>query len=928
MDFTSKILITVPFLFASILVCISDNIQIRLRTGYHRCHGQMEIYNGLYWNLVCSTNLNMNHARVACKQLSCGVPVSIYTDEYFGDDNTVALNLWCNGSESAFSDCLPSDPQLQKCPRAESFGLECSGSLNLRIGNSLSCAGVVYISSYSSGYISGEGWNINDANVVCRHAECGFALSIASSTFHDLSYYNVLEKLECLGTEHNVEACPGITMVRGTDRNSTFAQVVCSKDNLSLRLVNGSTLCSGRLEVYDGLHWLTVCGRNWTMNHAKAVCAQLGCGFPVQVNSDDHYGQGYGDIFPQDILCSGNETFLMDCDVRQTLPSICTHDHDVNVICSGLRLVNGTNRCSGIVEVNDGSQWGSICSANWDMARANVICRHLRCGSALSVQTRNLYGDREGPILLSDLQCDGSEHSLSQCSARQFGNYFCNSSQVAAVECSEEKFFFQKSYYGYYGVRIRGEGSYNAGRVDVYSYNHSIWGTISGSQWDINDARVLCRSLGYGFALAAYNSSEYLKGSGAVWFEAHCFGNESHLSQCPLTLLGPPDLHTSDAAVKCTGYYDSRIVNGTNPSAGNVEIYYDGSWSSVSTEGWDIYDANVLCRSQIRGFALAAVTDFSFGEVSGPMLFKNIQCSGTEAGLSKCGGEILPNNIVTSAAAAGVICSSGQLIVRLVNGTNRCSGLLEVNRFSSWERACCDNCNSEIATVVCRELLCGEPSSVQTNSSIENGQEGVWMNNFNCYGHEFSLSECSSQPWSNSFCNSSHQLHITCTGQPFKYGIEFSQQQFSCSEEVQFYSYTFEYTHKNAPVVDWDIEDANTVCRQRKCGLANAAIMHREYGRKSAWMSFQCTGQEFSLSSCPLSIVDSDGTLYWSYATVNCSDPDYSYVHKVTVIPPLCISIVVLLLVVIFIPQWRCRHREDGAPEKYHSLGNDPAVMS
>ncbi|XP_043935824.1 deleted in malignant brain tumors 1 protein-like [Protopterus annectens] len=928
MESTSQILITVLSLFASIQLCTSGNITIRLADGF-RCSGRLEIYSGSNWKSVCSTNLNMNHARVACRQLSCGVPVSIYTRAYFGasDGENVALNLQCNRTESALSDCSPSDPQIQTCSQAESINLECSGPLQLWIGNhgdQDSCAGVVYVSSSSTfGYISGEGWNIDDANVVCRLTGCGFALSAASISHNDLYYNSLPLNLGCLGTEYNLEDCPGISLMRNTNRNSTIGQVVCSKDNLSLRLVNGSTLCSGRLEVYNGLSWVTVCRSNWTMNQAKAVCAQLGCGFPVQVYSDAHYGQGYGDIFPRDVLCSGNETSLMDCDFTQPRPSSCTHDQDVSIICSGLRLANGPSRCSGLVEVNDGSQWGSVCSTDWDIENANVICRHLRCGSALSVQTRNLYGESQGPVLLDGMYCNGSEKSLSQCSASQFGSYICDTLQVAAVECSGE-------YFGSFKIRMRAEGSqYTGGQVEIYSFNQSTWGTISGRHWDINDAQVLCKSLEYGFALAAYNSSEYLRQNGPVWFEANCYGNEIHLSHCPLTLLGPPDLHTSDAAVLCTGYFSVRIVNGTSQTAGNVEISYGNTRGSISTEGWDIYDANVVCRSERHGFALAAVTDSRFGAIFSSMWFKDIQCSGAEYSLSSCSGKTMPNNINSSSATAAVICSSDQLIVRLVNGTDRCNGILEVNRFSSWEPACSNDWYSDIADAVCNELYCGKASSIQTNNSSGYGQEGVWLNYVECYTQVPSLSECSSLPWNTSFCDSAHQVHITCSGQPFLYGVKlsgfpvepydyyegFSYQSAPCSSEIKMPLFTEQNTYVNAFVVNLDIEDANTVCRQRRCGSATAVLTHLEYGRKSASISFQCTGHEMSLSSCPFLVFNSNGSQYWNYATVICSDP--VNIYRYMYIPPLCISIIVLLLVVIFVPEWRCRTRYAGVPEKY-----------
>jgi len=66
-----------------------------------------------------------------------------------------------------------------------------------------------------------------------------------------------------------------------------FASVVDS-----IRLT-GSTPLTGRVEVFAGGEWGTVCDDNWDINDANVVCRQLG--FPSATSSGTD-GQGTGRI--------------------------------------------------------------------------------------------------------------------------------------------------------------------------------------------------------------------------------------------------------------------------------------------------------------------------------------------------------------------------------------------------------------------------------------------------------------------------------------------------------------------------------------------------------------------------------------------------------------------------------------------------------
>ena len=124
----------------------------------------------------------------------------------------------------------------------------------------------------------------------------------------------------------------------------------------------------------------------------------------------------------------------------------------------------------------------------------------------------------------------------------------------------------------------------STGRVEIF-YNNQ-WGTICDDSWDINDANVVCRQLGFpGLASRAFRGAHYGQGSGPIWIhQVACSGSESTLYDCSYRGWGNTGcIHSQDAGVQCSyGSASVRLVGGGD-NEGRVEVYFNGKWEQCAT---------------------------------------------------------------------------------------------------------------------------------------------------------------------------------------------------------------------------------------------------------------------------------------------------------------------------------------------------------
>lgn len=218
-----------------------------------------------------------------------------------------------------------------------------------------------------------------------------------------------------------------------------------------------------------------------------------------------------------------------------------------------------------------------------------------------------------------------------------------------------------------------------------------------------------------------------------------------------------------------------------------MEVLDNDEWGTVCDAGWDLTDAGVVCKNMGCGTPVEAMIGAFFGQGSGSVLLENVTCSGNELSITRCPSNGLGTSVCTHKDDAGVVCrgkvksffmtydDAFQCVtvcetifhteVKLVNGTGPCDGRVQVLYTGHWGSVCNTGWGLEEATVLCRELGCGEVTKLTSYAGPFDGPR--WMDNVVCRGKELTLRSCSFTGWGVSGCGDGHFAGVTCNSKIF-----------------------------------------------------------------------------------------------------------------------------------------------------------------
>lgn len=168
--------------------------------------------------------------------------------------------------------------------------------------------------------------------------------------------------------------------------------------------------------------------------------------------------------------------------------------------------------------------------------------------------------------------------------------------------------------------------------------------------------------------------------------------------------------HTYDVGVTCQEScttHEVRLVDGSSPSEGRLEICLGGTWGTVCDDQFHNVDARVVCKQLGLPYGGAEATyDASFGQGDDHVAITNLYCTGSESSLAQCNYQTGSSVTCSHANDAGVICQNpcSDGAIRVAGASLPNAGRVEICYYQQWGTVCDKSWDAPDVQVACYQL--------------------------------------------------------------------------------------------------------------------------------------------------------------------------------------------------------------------------------